>query len=91
MQEPRDGQVQVRFRVIDSGSGIPSEIANKIMEPFYTTKGVGKGTGLGLSIGKSIIHEHGGELRIDAHYPNTCFTFVLPATVARVKSVSIAA
>ena len=83
-----DGKATVRFSVIDSGHGIPAEIAQKIMEPFFTTKDVGKGTGLGLSIGKSIVHEHGGELRNDPLHPNTCFTFDLPEAVADTGKVA---
>ena len=36
------------IKVTDSGRGIPEKIAEKIMQPFYTTKAVGQGTGLGL-------------------------------------------
>ncbi len=62
--------------VIDSGKGIPEEIANKIMDPFYTTKPVGLGTGLGLSISRSIIEDHDGRLLIDRQHPNTKFDLV---------------
>jgi PAS domain S-box-containing protein len=44
----------------DSGPGIKE--ANRVFEPFYTTKSVGKGTGLGLSICYGILKEHGGEI-----------------------------
>ncbi len=53
-----DGQVRVEF--LDSGVGIKD--ANRIFDPFYTTKSVGKGTGLGLSICYGIIKEHGGDI-----------------------------
>ena len=36
--------------ITDSGHGIPVDIAERMFEPFYTTKEVGKGTGLGLSL-----------------------------------------
>lgn len=49
----------ILIKVIDSGKGIPSELRDKIMTPFFTTKKYG--TGLGLSITKSIIEQHGGE------------------------------
>ncbi len=52
----------VVVRVADSGHGIPKEIQNKIMEPFFTTKEVGKGTGLGLSISYGIVDKHKGKL-----------------------------
>lgn len=64
--------------VTDSGCGIPAEIATKLMQPFFTTKGVGKGTGLGLSISKGIAETHNGTLRIDQHCKNTRFVLELP-------------
>src|SRR5260370_709394 len=39
----------VRIDITDTGSGIASDIVDKIFEPFFSTKEVGKGTGLGLS------------------------------------------
>jgi PAS domain S-box-containing protein len=61
--------------ISDSGPGIPTEMANKIFQPFFTTKEIGKGTGLGLSISKSIIEKHGGSLILDQSKDDT--TFVL--------------
>ena len=43
-----DDTHNIIFCVTDSGHGIESKIAKKIMQPFYTTKEFGKGTGLGL-------------------------------------------
>ncbi len=40
----------VTLEVEDSAGGIPTEIIDRVFDPFYTTKDVGKGTGLGLSI-----------------------------------------
>jgi C4-dicarboxylate-specific signal transduction histidine kinase len=68
----------VQLRVTDSGKGIPLEVAEKIMQPFFTTKPVGKGTGLGLSISKGIIEEHHGRLFYDSSSPNTRFVIELP-------------
>ena len=68
----------VWIRVVDAGKGIPAEIRAKILEPFFTTKGVGKGTGLGLSISKGIVESHSGTFEIDVDYPNTCFLIKLP-------------
>jgi two-component system NtrC family sensor kinase len=53
-----DNNVVIEFH--DSGPGIKE--ANRIFEPFYTTKSIGKGTGLGLSICYGIVKEHGGEI-----------------------------
>lgn len=71
-----DGYVVVD--VTDSGHGIPEEVAEKIMQPFFTTKDVGKGTGLGLSISKGIIESHKGRFRLDRKSPNTKFSILLP-------------
>lgn len=59
--------------VSDSGEGIPRQIAEQLMQPFFTTKGIGQGTGLGLSIAKGIINRHGGVLFLDESSPNTRF------------------
>lgn len=68
----------VDFSVTDSGGGIPTEIAAKLMQPFFTTKEVGKGTGLGLYVSRVILQNHGGNLSIDTQSPNTKFVLRLP-------------
>ncbi len=50
--------IEIRFQ--DNGTGIKH--ADRIFDPFYTTKEVGKGTGLGLSICYGIVREHSGEI-----------------------------
>jgi PAS domain S-box-containing protein len=72
-----EGQ-NISFSVIDSGPGIASEVRERIMEPFFTTKPVGKGTGLGLSISRSIAQDHGGDLRYEEREGHTCFSLTLP-------------
>lgn len=59
--------------VTDSGSGIPDEVATRIMQPFFTTKEIGKGTGLGLSISRGIMNQHRGDLILDRSSPHTKF------------------
>lgn len=53
---------QVLIRVSDEGTGIPPEIAARIMEPFFTTRLDKGGTGLGLAISSTIVKEHGGSI-----------------------------
>lgn len=72
----------VKMQITDSGSGIPTELADKIMKPFFTTKPKGKGTGIGLSISKSIIENHKGKLYLDRNCRNTRFIIELPKTVS---------
>lgn len=73
----KDKDDKIYFSITDSGKGIPKELQDKIMHPFFTTKGVNKGTGLGLSISKNIIEEHGGVLEYNQESPNTQFVFTL--------------
>lgn len=69
---------RVVIRVKDSGHGIPSDIVDRLMEPFFTTKPVGQGTGLGLSISKGIIEEHHGKFWVNTESRNTEFVLELP-------------
>ena len=55
------------IEIEDNGPGIPDEIKDKIMQPFFTTKKGTEGTGLGLSITNDIIKAHGGILSIETH------------------------
>ncbi len=62
----------------DSGHGIPREIAEKMMTPFFTTKKNGKGTGLGLVLAKGIIEKHGGKFKFISEAAHTTFQIELP-------------
>lgn len=57
---------QAVIEVMDQGQGIPEELRDHIIEPFYTTKPTGQGTGLGLSLAYRIIEDHHGTLAIDS-------------------------
>ncbi len=56
----------VTIEIEDNGPGIPEEMKDKIMQPFFTTKKGTQGTGLGLSITNDIIKAHGGSLDIQS-------------------------
>jgi signal transduction histidine kinase len=68
----------LRIKIIDSGTGIPDEVADKMMSPFFTTKEAGKGTGLGLSICLGIIKKHNGHFSIVKGEVNTTFFIGIP-------------
>jgi two-component system NtrC family sensor kinase len=79
---------RVEIRIRDNGTGIPSEVKEKLFNPFFTTKPAGEGTGLGLSISHDIIvKQHGGSIEVDTRIGEfTEFRIVLPrqaATVAK--------
>ncbi len=63
--ERRDEKIILTVR--DHGPGVPAAIADRIFDPFYTTKGVGKGLGLGLSISYNIVKDFGGSLSVSNH------------------------
>ena len=68
---------QILIEVQDNGPGIPDEIKDKILQPFFTTKKGTQGTGLGLSITNDIIKAHGGELHISSATEGSCFKILI--------------
>lgn len=73
---------KMQIRLTDSGDCVSQEVASKLFEPFYTTKGFDKGTGLGLYVSKGLIQSHGGTLEIDPASEHTSFLITLPNPVA---------
>ena len=69
---------QVIIAVQDLGSGIDPDNADKLFNPFFTTKP--NGMGMGLSICRSIIEAHGGRVWASRNIgPGTTFQFALTA------------
>ena len=54
----------MELRIEDDGPGVPEDLWERVIEPFYTTKPPGEGTGLGLSVVNGIVSEHNGSLDI---------------------------
>jgi two-component system cell cycle sensor histidine kinase/response regulator CckA len=68
------------LQVIDTGSGIPEDIAPRIFEPFFTTKSPETGTGLGLATIYGVVSQSRGDVHVDSTVGiGTTMTVVLPA------------
>jgi C4-dicarboxylate-specific signal transduction histidine kinase len=73
----QDEKRLVLVSVTDCGIGISAENADRLFNPFFTTKS--SGMGMGLSICRSIVEAHGGRLWATANLPHgTTFQFTLP-------------
>jgi PAS domain S-box-containing protein len=74
-----DGQLLIS--VTDTGVGLPTENADQLFNPFFTTKS--QGTGLGLAITRSIVESHGGRIWANGNCGRgATFSFTLPSRVA---------
>ena len=75
---------RIHLRVEDNGPGVPDHDADKVFEPYFTTKNTG--TGLGLAIVKKIVLQHQGSIVL-ARAPDggASFLITLPAAPANTK------
>lgn len=77
-----DGKAVIKIIIEDKGTGIPQGILKRLFQPFFTTKAAGQGTGLGLSISYGIIHDHGGNIKVDSKFDQyTKMIIELPASI----------
>jgi signal transduction histidine kinase len=78
-----EGGARVQVTVCDNGHGIAKENLAHVFAPFFTTKKrEGRGTGLGLSIVKSIVENHGGDIRVESRVGDGA-RFILRLPVGR--------
>lgn len=76
------------IQVADNGPGVDAAIAEKIMQPFFTTKQVGKGTGLGLSISRSLAEKQSGRLQYVPRPGLTLFDLTLKSARSLARGTS---
>lgn len=84
---PEGGKITLRCRslresivleVADTGGGMSKEVAGKIFDPYYTTKGIGN-SGLGLSVSWSLVLRAGGDIQVKSRPGRgTVFSITLP-------------
>ncbi len=83
--EGSDGMARVH--VEDNGPGIDPRIADRMFEPFQTTKPAGKGTGLGLPISRRLARSWGGDLTaVNLDPRGARFTLTIPVATAEASS-----
>lgn len=75
---------EVLLGVQDTGEGMPADILERALEPFFTTKGV-RGTGLGLSEVFGIARRHGGRLELET-WAGVGTSILLRLPTARLES-----
>ena len=67
------------LEIVDTGTGMPSEIVSRVFEPFFTTKEFGKGSGLGLSMVYGFVKQSHGHASIYSQVGRgTCVKLYLP-------------
>lgn len=72
-----DGDGFVQAYVADTGPGVPADVAERLFQPFVTSKGAGMG--VGLSISRNIIEQHGGRIWAERNDEGgATFRFTLP-------------
>jgi len=79
----------IKVSVKDSGGGIPEQHADKIFDPYFTTKA--SGTGLGLATSYTIIKRHDGYITFESQPGQTIFIFYLPVAPPTAKKAEPAA
>ena len=74
----REVPAGVELFVADDGPGIPSEVLDRLFQPF-STYGKRSGTGFGLAIARQLVEAHHGQISVASSTQGTRFTIVLPA------------
>lgn len=69
----------ILLRVSDNGTGVPERIADRVFEPFVTTKTQHESAGLGLTLALTFAHRHGGDIRFESRRGRTVFELRMPS------------
>jgi PAS domain S-box-containing protein len=66
LARPGSPQHWIALIVEDSGVGIPANMQERVLEPFFTTKPAGQGSGMGLSMVYGFVNQSGGKLQLES-------------------------
>ncbi|MBN2896188.1 MAG: HAMP domain-containing histidine kinase [Campylobacterales bacterium] len=73
-----EDEERIIIAVCDNGPGVDEGIADRIFEPYFSTKSEQNGTGLGLYMSNAIVQKHiGGTLDFINTYPGVCFRVLI--------------
>ncbi len=76
----KEGALIARIEIADNGAGLRPDEAQRIFDPFYTTKAPGQGTGLGLAVSARLIDGMRGQIRAEDNPDGgAVFSISLPA------------
>ncbi len=89
LSRPESPPTFLQVVMADSGTGVAPEDAERIFEPFFSTKQPGKGTGLGLAIVASTIENLGGTIWVQrAREGGAAFVILLPLHATGLRPVT---
>lgn len=79
----KNADSEVCVQVEDTGEGMSAETAERVFEPFFSTKPRGQGTGIGLATAYRVVTEAGGRIEVKSVLnEGTCFSIYLPLAPA---------
>jgi two-component system nitrogen regulation sensor histidine kinase GlnL len=67
---------QLEVQIVDNGPGLDPAVADRLFEPFVTTKS--GGMGLGLTVAADVVARHDGRIEVDGAPGRTAFRVLLP-------------
>jgi len=73
-----DGHISIEIE--DNGPGLPTDVEDRLFEPYFTTKPEGVGTGLGLMVARGLVEQMGGTLKLLSTKTGARAAMTIPTT-----------